>query len=198
MASAKKSPSRLGWRVPASALLFLVIPILFVFAVSQLTKAKGPQWLPQTFENPYAYLFNSLLLVDGRTPQYVDHPGILGLAIGLVPIYLHVLRLATWAFKIGIHSEEYGNGPVGLPPAGAYLESVRLLLSDGPLFVIIPTVTVAAVLGLTLFTKKDKPPGTVSWRLVLPPVRCTTGLFPGRRKMPGHPVFNSALVERRP
>jgi hypothetical protein len=58
-----------------SGVLFLIIPLLFVIAVSQLTEAKGPQWLPSSFENPYAYLFNSLLVVDGRAPTYVDHPG---------------------------------------------------------------------------------------------------------------------------
>jgi hypothetical protein len=58
-----------------SGALFLIIPLLFVISVSQLTEAKGPQWLPFSFENPYAYLFNSLLVIDGRAPRYVDHPG---------------------------------------------------------------------------------------------------------------------------
>ena len=69
----KSSPFR---RLLASGLLFLIIPITFVIAVSTLTNAKGPQWLPYTFENPYIYLFNSLAIVDGRTPTYLDHPGI--------------------------------------------------------------------------------------------------------------------------
>lgn len=67
--------SRFGWPYAMSAGLFLVIPLLFVFAVFQLTKASGPQWLPTTFENPYTYLLNSLLLADGRLPVYIDHPG---------------------------------------------------------------------------------------------------------------------------
>ena len=58
-----------------SSLIFLVIPIVFVIAICQLTTAKGPQWLPPTFENPYNYLFNSLLVIDGRAPVYTDHPG---------------------------------------------------------------------------------------------------------------------------
>jgi hypothetical protein len=65
----------LTWRLPASALLFLVIPSVFLVTVSEFTKAKGPQWLPPSFENPYAYLFNSLLLVKGREPMHIDHPG---------------------------------------------------------------------------------------------------------------------------
>jgi hypothetical protein len=67
--------SWLGWRAAVTALLFLIIPILFVIAVTQLTKAKGPQWLPYTFENPYAYLFNSLLVVKGEAPHSIEHPG---------------------------------------------------------------------------------------------------------------------------
>jgi hypothetical protein len=66
---------RFGRRALLSLAFFLIIPILFVIAVSQLTKAKGPQWLPYSFENPYIYLFNSLLVVDGRAPLYIDHPG---------------------------------------------------------------------------------------------------------------------------
>ena len=49
--------------------------ILFFITVAQWTKAKGPQWLQYSFENPYAYLFNSLLLIDGQAPDYTDHPG---------------------------------------------------------------------------------------------------------------------------
>jgi hypothetical protein len=75
VASGKRFRSWASWRVPASALVFLVIPILFLIAVFELTKAKGPQWMPDSFENPYAYLFNSLLVVKGRQPVYTDHPG---------------------------------------------------------------------------------------------------------------------------
>ena len=64
-----------GGRVIGTGLLCLIIPVLFVITASQLTRAKGPQWLPYTFENPYAYLFNSLLLVDGQAPEHIDHPG---------------------------------------------------------------------------------------------------------------------------
>ena len=380
MASDKKFPSRLSWRVPGSALLFLVIPILFVFAVSQLTKANGPQWLPSTFENPYAYLFNSLLLIEGKTPQYVYHPGtttevfgaivlrlsnqgsdadlitstlrypekqirkvhralvvftalvlwilpwitasalgkqtvglliqapvlffqtllyygmifcsdlmlvpfsiaticcctlllvrspfpkihdfllgigakntasdsirstrvpflaaltgllcgfgfvtkltffplilisvfcclrarslmafgaafIIGLAFALFPIYPHLLQLATWAFKIGIHSEPYGNGPVGFPSAGVYFQSLEDLLSTGPLFAIILGVTLVLVVGLPLFARKEAPAGTLSWRTVLPLFEIQLVSFLAVAKGQGPRVFNSALVEYRP
>jgi len=48
---------------------------VFFITVLQWTKAKGPQWLPYSFENPYADLFNSLLLLDGQAPEHIDHPG---------------------------------------------------------------------------------------------------------------------------
>jgi hypothetical protein len=62
-------------RVIISGLLCLMIPVVFLITLSVLTKANGPQWLPTRFENPYAYLFNSLLLIDHRTPEHTDHPG---------------------------------------------------------------------------------------------------------------------------
>jgi hypothetical protein len=62
-------------RVVVTGLLCLIIPILFFTTASQLTRAKGPAWLPPSFENPYAYLFNSLLLLDGHAPYHIDHPG---------------------------------------------------------------------------------------------------------------------------
>src|ERR1700757_4500928 len=70
-----ESRFQFSWRVPVWGALFLIIPVLFFITVAQWTKAKGPQWLPYTFENPYAYLFNSLLLIDGQAPEHTDHPG---------------------------------------------------------------------------------------------------------------------------
>jgi hypothetical protein len=62
-------------RVLVTGLLCLIIPVVFLIAILQLTRANGPQWLPTKFENPYAYLFNSLLLLDHKTPEHTDHPG---------------------------------------------------------------------------------------------------------------------------
>jgi hypothetical protein len=62
-------------RVLITGLLCLIIPVVFIITLSALTRANGPQWLPTRFENPYAYLFNSLLLVDHHTPEHIDHPG---------------------------------------------------------------------------------------------------------------------------
>jgi hypothetical protein len=83
---------RFGWRTLLSPLLFLIIPILFVVAVAQFTNAKGPQWLPYTFENSYSYLFNSLLIVDGRAPVYIDHPGTTTEIFGAIVLRLSSLK----------------------------------------------------------------------------------------------------------
>ena len=77
-------------RVAGSALLFLVIPVVFFVAVAQLTRAKGPQWLAFSFENPYNYLMNSLLLVNGRAPSSIEHPGTTTQVFGAT-----VLRLSS-------------------------------------------------------------------------------------------------------
>jgi hypothetical protein len=92
----------------SSGLLFLVIPVVFLIAVSVLTKAKGPQWLPFTFENPYKYLFNSLLLVKGQAPFSIDHPGTTTEVLGAI-----VLRASSLASNqdlivtVLLHPEHY-------------------------------------------------------------------------------------------
>jgi hypothetical protein len=83
---------RFGGRALLSLAFFLIIPILFVIAASQLTKAKGPQWLPYTFENPYIYLFNSLLVVEGREPLYIDHPGTTTEMFGAIALRVSSLK----------------------------------------------------------------------------------------------------------
>jgi hypothetical protein len=81
---------RLGSRVLLSGILFLITPILFVVSVAQLTKAKGPQWLPYTFEYSYFYLLNSVLLLEGKEPMSVQHPGTTTMAFGAT-----ILRTST-------------------------------------------------------------------------------------------------------
>jgi len=46
--------------------LFGIIPVAFLVVALQLTEASGPQWLGSNFENNYMYLFNSLLIADGK------------------------------------------------------------------------------------------------------------------------------------
>jgi hypothetical protein len=75
VSSGRDIRSWFGGRLVTSAALFLIIPILFVIAVAQLTKANGPQWMPDSFENPYTDLFNSLLVIKGQSPRCFQHPG---------------------------------------------------------------------------------------------------------------------------
>ncbi|HYZ74869.1 MAG TPA: hypothetical protein VE641_17450 [Chthoniobacterales bacterium] len=79
-------------RAFVSGFLFLLIPVTFLVTVRQLTKAKGPQWLPFTFENPYNYLFNSLLLLKGQAPYSIDHPGTTTQVLGAI-----ILRASSLA-----------------------------------------------------------------------------------------------------
>jgi hypothetical protein len=58
----------------------------------RLTHAKGPQWLPYTFENPYIYLFNSLLLIKGQAPYHIDHPGTTTQVFGAVLLRMSSLK----------------------------------------------------------------------------------------------------------
>ena len=61
--------------IVVSGLLYLIIPVLFAVTSDRLTHAKGPDWLAPDYENPYADLFNSLLILDGEPPEHIDHPG---------------------------------------------------------------------------------------------------------------------------
>ena len=55
--------------------LFVIIPVAFLVVALQLTEASGPQWLGSNFENNYMYLFNSLLIADGKPAHQFPHPG---------------------------------------------------------------------------------------------------------------------------
>lgn len=57
------------------AIVLSIIPVVFLVVALQLTKASGPQWLGSNFENSYAYLFNSLLIADGKPAYQFQHPG---------------------------------------------------------------------------------------------------------------------------
>ena len=77
-----------------SGALTLIIPVLFFVTVAQLTRAKGPQWLPYTFENSYHYLFNALLMLEGKPSPYTNHPGTTTLTFGAVILRASTLKSA--------------------------------------------------------------------------------------------------------
>ena len=171
--------SRLGWRALASAVLFLIIPICFVISVSQLTRAKGPQWLPYTFENSYNYLFNSLLLVQGRAPPYIMHPGTTTQAFGALILRGSSLASTNELVRSTLRSPEQQIKKLH----EALLVFTALILwifpwftavllryyavETEPLFIIISSVTVVAVIGLYLLPTEQKDLSTVSWRTAL-------------------------------
>jgi hypothetical protein len=104
--SGADSRAPFGWRTVLSSVLFLTIPLLLIFSVSQLTNAKGPAWLPYTFENPYIYLFNSLLVVDGRTPAYSDHPGTTTEMFGGMMLRMSSLKPSEDLISSALHHPE--------------------------------------------------------------------------------------------
>ena len=53
-----------------------IIPLIITILAIQLKKATGPYWLGVNSDPSYIYLMNSLYLVNGITPIFVDHPGI--------------------------------------------------------------------------------------------------------------------------
>lgn len=59
----------------ATVLVFAAIPLFFGSVSFLLQRERGPCWLGTNRDPTYAYLMNSLLLLNGKTPGHVDHPG---------------------------------------------------------------------------------------------------------------------------
>lgn len=58
-----------------SAALLSVSPMLLVATGIHLKTVRGPYWLGWNSDPEYAYLFNSLLITQGKVPFLVEHPG---------------------------------------------------------------------------------------------------------------------------
>ncbi|MCJ7622454.1 MAG: hypothetical protein MUO76_03045, partial [Anaerolineaceae bacterium] len=54
---------------------FLIIPIALVLVSQLLLNLKGSYYLGQNFDPDYAYLFNSINLIQRAPPGHIDHPG---------------------------------------------------------------------------------------------------------------------------
>src|SRR5262245_51688104 len=59
----------------AGALVLAVPPVLFALTVLALKEARGPFWYGKNSDPDYAYLFNSLVVAQVRSPGHIDHPG---------------------------------------------------------------------------------------------------------------------------
>jgi hypothetical protein len=77
------TPAKVRW------LYFLVLPALFLVLHLIFVRAQGPFFLGSNIDPDYAYLFNSLNIATGKSPQHVDHPGTTVQVLGGL-----VLRLA--------------------------------------------------------------------------------------------------------
>src|SRR3989338_8023218 len=52
-----------------------IIPFIVAVSAFFFRQAAGPYWLGPNFDPSYIYLMNSMYLLDGITPIFVDHPG---------------------------------------------------------------------------------------------------------------------------
>src|SRR3989338_8495943 len=52
-----------------------IIPAAIAFSAVFFRQVAGPYWLGPNFDPSYIYLMNSMYLLDGITPIFVDHPG---------------------------------------------------------------------------------------------------------------------------
>ena len=56
-------------------ILLVVLPAIYLVAASNFVGARGPFWQAACYDPSYLYLLNSLLLLEGKTPAHIDHPG---------------------------------------------------------------------------------------------------------------------------
>jgi len=55
--------------------LFLIVPIFLTILFLFLSSVRGPYYLGKNSDPEYAYLFNSLRIVESKVPFHIDHPG---------------------------------------------------------------------------------------------------------------------------
>ena len=73
-------------------ILLAIIPLALFFSSVSLRSLEGPYYRSDRFDPEYAYLLNSLNLINFRPPHHTDHPGTTAQVLGTVPI------LVQWAF----------------------------------------------------------------------------------------------------
>ena len=64
---------RVGYKKPV--LIFVILPLAFLFCVLLLKSARGPYWRCINMDPEYTYLINSLNFAEGLPIGHMDHPG---------------------------------------------------------------------------------------------------------------------------
>src|SRR5689334_16477265 len=67
-----------------SKLLFLVFPPILFALCKPMSVRRGPYYSYGNYDPEYAYLFNSLSVLNGKVPYHRDHPGTTLQALGAV------------------------------------------------------------------------------------------------------------------
>jgi hypothetical protein len=78
--------------------LFLlgIIPALLLMLAAFIAYADGPHYWGMAYDPNYAYLFNSLNLLQGTAPRHNDHPGVTIQMFGALIIFIvHLFRSGT-------------------------------------------------------------------------------------------------------
>lgn len=75
--------------------LVFVLPALLLISSPFLMAAHGPFYLNGNLDPDYAYLFNSLLLLNGHPPSHIDHPGTTVQSLGALVIFLRSVLTAA-------------------------------------------------------------------------------------------------------
>ena len=73
-------------RSPVALAVLSITPLLLLAVGLHLKAMRGPYWLGMNSDPEYAYLFNSLLILSGKPPFLIEHPGIPVETLGAVVV----------------------------------------------------------------------------------------------------------------
>ncbi len=86
--------------------LFLILPVLLLWAGMYLSDARGPYWLSGNLDPDYVYLLNASNMADLQKVGHIDHPGTTVQMIGAITIRVAHLFSAT---KDNVHTDVLKN-----------------------------------------------------------------------------------------
>lgn len=147
---------------------FLLIPSIVVIVSLLLKDAHGPYWLSYNSDPDYAYLMNSLSLIDSKPIFHVDHPG--------TPV--HTLGALTIRVLSLIRGEDTIKGALLNPEV--YMNAIHaVMLASNAILLIITAIT-------TYFLTKNI---FLSLLIQLTPLSSTTIMYYALTKVSPEPIL---------
>ena len=148
----------------ARKLTLLVLPITFFVISLTMRDHAGPFWLWSNLDPDYAYLFDSLNMVNGNWPQLIVHPGITVDIVGAIVIKtLHPLISTEEINRLVLTNPEFYLTIIGR--VLILLNSVALIVLGAVGYIVFRDLLPAVLLQMGPFLSKL----TFKWSLHVAP-----------------------------